>query len=393
MGVYVHFPWCLSKCGYCDFYSVATGGENVIEHERYADQILFELERRVASIAQHQLTTIFVGGGTPSLWNKKALARVLSGALSLFGAAAKDVEITVECNPSSFDADAVEGLLLAQVNRISLGIQSLNNEQLTFLGRRHDAAGALRALELALDAGFSSVSADLLFGLPRQTVNSEVDQVRQIAEMGVDHLSAYALTIEDGTHFGQLKKLGRLPLAVDENVADAFLAVHSTLESLDFEHYEVSNFARPGKRSLHNQQYWWGLPYLGVGAAAWGTVPLGSNLVRYRNPAHIERYLGINFTAQATSPFEPTPKGTVDSREFVDAKMRLSERLLLGLRLKEGVELEMLERELGIPVLTAERMRAIRRQIERRNLCQDGGRIYIEPEAWLHADSTIVDIA
>lgn len=393
MGVYVHFPWCLSKCGYCDFFSVATGPSTVIEHEKYADQVLAEFERRMQSLPPHQLTTLFLGGGTPSLWEPKALARVIAGVTRGFASRASEVEITVECNPSSLDERKAHALLEAGVSRISLGIQSLDDEQLVFLGRRHDKLGALKALDAALGAGFASVSADLLFGLPRQTTLAEVEQILRVASTGVSHLSAYALTIEEGTHFGQLKKAGRLPLALDERVAEAFEAVHEALGAAGFEHYEISNFARPGKRSLHNQQYWWGLPYLGLGCAAWGTVKPAKDVIRYRNVASVEGYLSQDFQDPKWVPFEPTEGGPREPRELVTDAMRLEERLLLGLRLLEGVDLAALEAELGIAVLTKERLLAIDRQVARGNLLRRGSRIAIPPEAWLRADSTIVDLA
>ncbi|MGC4063460.1 MAG: radical SAM family heme chaperone HemW [Polyangiaceae bacterium] len=352
-----------------------------------------ELDRRSEEILSHRLTTIFMGGGTPSLWDTRALARVVRGILTKFGAKAQDVEITVECNPSSFDRKVIGGLLEAGVNRISLGIQSLDASSLAFLGRRHDTAGALAALELALGAGFRSVSADLLFGLPQQTTAQELEQVRRVASFSPTHLSVYALTIEEGTHFGQLKRAGKLPLAVDERVAEAFLAVDEALEAEGFEHYEISNYARPGHRSLHNQQYWWGVPYLGLGAAAWGTLPLGERLVRYRNPANIGRYAALDFTRRGPPPFELAPEGTLEQLEEVDPSMRVAERLLLGLRLREGVDLDALANETGIELLTPARRRALERQLQRGNLVREGSRIAIPPRAWLLADSTIADIA
>jgi oxygen-independent coproporphyrinogen-3 oxidase len=383
----------LSKCGYCDFYSVALGPETTIDHDGYAEQILRELDRRSSEILSHRLTSIFVGGGTPSLWDTRALARVLRGVLGRFGARARDVEITVECNPSSFTASLVGGLLEAEVNRVSLGIQSLDESSLAFLGRRHDTERALSALELALSSGFRSVSADLLFGLPQQTTAQEVEQVRRVASLAPAHLSVYALTIEEGTHFGQLKRAGKLPLAVDERVAEAFLAIDAALETEGFEHYEISNYARPGHRSLHNQQYWWGVPYLGLGAAAWGTLSLDGRLLRYRNPANIGRYLGLDFNRGGPAPFALAPQGTLEQLETVDASMRVAERLLLGLRLREGVDLDVLAQETGVELLTTARRRALERQLQRGNLVREGSRIAIPPRAWLLADSTIADIA
>jgi oxygen-independent coproporphyrinogen-3 oxidase len=383
----------MSKCGYCDFFSVPTESNVPIPHERYAGQIARECARRIEPLSRHRLTTLFLGGGTPSLWDTSSMAAAVSQILSGFEAKPHEVEITVECNPCSFDEHVADGLLKAGVNRVSLGLQSLDDESLRFLGRRHDRNDALRALEIALKAGFSQVSCDLLFGLPRQTTAQEVEQVQFIAALPVTHLSVYALTIEDSTPFGARKKRGTLPLAKDERIAEAFVAIHEALNTEGFEHYEISNYARAGGRCLHNLQYWWGTPYLGLGAAAWGTVYVNGQWLRYRNPAHIERYLELDFGIPELSPYDLTPTGYLEQLEQLDAPMRLQERILLGLRLREGLDLEALSLELGVPVLTAERQRAIARQVSRGNLVQDGARIYIEPQSWLLADSTIVDIA
>lgn len=393
MGIYVHFPWCLRKCGYCDFFSVAAEGDDGICHARYADQVLAELERRMAMLAPHRLTTVFIGGGTPSLWEPAAIQRVVAGILGRFGARARDVEITVECNPSSFDERTAEGMLEAQVNRISLGVQSLDDQSLQFLGRQHDRKRALEAVALALRSGFQSVSADLLFGLPQQTTEYETAQVLEVAAMGVAHLSVYGLTIEDNTPFGRRKSQGTLPLACDERVAESFLAVDSALVAQGFSHYEISNFARAGYECLHNQQYWWGTPYLGLGAAAFGTVPLGDDWIRYKNPANIESYLLSAFECATFNPFARTPHGGLEELEILDSNMRVQERILLGLRLACGLDLAALSQELGVQVLTPRRQKSITRQVSRGNLVQTGSRIHIEPQAWLLSDSTILDIA
>jgi oxygen-independent coproporphyrinogen-3 oxidase len=391
--VYLHFPWCLSKCGYCDFFSVPTQSSANIAHERYAEQVISEFERRIESLSPHRLTSIFLGGGTPSLWDSRAIASVISRITAGFATKSSEVEVTVECNPSSFDERVAAGLRDAGVNRVSLGLQSLDDERLRFLGRRHDRKGALDALTLAIKSEFPNVSADLLFGLPGQTTAQEVAQVQAIAAMPVSHLSVYALTIEDNTPFGRLKRQGTLPLVTDERVAEAFVAIDEALNAQGFEHYEISNFARPSARCLHNQQYWSGTDYLGLGAAAWGTVSIHGQYLRYRNPAPIEQYLALDFTAPEVSPFALLPEGCVEQLETLDVTMRLQERILLGLRTREGLDLAALSAELGVPVLTETRQRAILRQVARGNLVQEGTRIYIEPRAWLLSDSTIVDVA
>lgn len=385
-GVYVHFPWCLSKCCYCDFYSLAIPDRAAIDHEGYASAIIAELERRCRDLSLPRLTTIYLGGGTPSLWQHRAMKRVLDAVMDRFSSHPAALEITVECNPSSFDAEVAKGMQAAGINRISLGIQSLDDEQLKFLGRRHDRRLALDALSVALDCGIDRISADLLFGLPRQRLDDELAQIVQVAALPLSHLSAYALTIEEGTPFGRLAQQGRLPIAVDERVADAFIAVDAELARRGYEHYEISNFAKPGQRSLHNQQYWWGLPYLGLGAGAVGTVQIDGRWQRYRNPRNTKQYLQREASTGTDVADAP------EDLEYLDAETRLHERLMLGLRLRDGVDLDALREELGVEPLTAERQRTIVRLIDQQRLCVDGSRYYIAPRAWLLADGTIAQL-
>jgi putative oxygen-independent coproporphyrinogen III oxidase len=391
-GVYVHFPWCLSKCGYCDFYSVATRDATAIAHDAYADAIIAELERRLELVTLPELTTLYFGGGTPSLWRCDAMARVIRAILSACSSRAADVEITVECNPSSFDRTLADGLLLAGVNRISLGIQSLDPAQLSFLGRRHDRERAIAALDTAIDSGVPRVSADMLFGLPQQPLEAELAHIVEVAERPLSHVSAYALTIEQDTPFGRLARQGRLPMALDDRVAEAFVAVDTALERLGYEHYEISNFARPGRRSLHNLQYWLGLPYLGLGVAAFGTVRLKHQWLRYRNPANIERYLALPFHDPRLEVFQSAPEGALEQLELLDPETRFRERLLLGLRLREGVDLEAAGHELGVEAFTLERRRAIERLVATGRLTLTGTRLRIARSAWLLADGTIAEL-
>ena len=387
--MYVHFPWCLSKCGYCDFYSGATEDGSAIEHDRFADAVIAELDQRLRYVDLPRVTSIYFGGGTPSLWRTDALARVLRAILAAATSNATDLEITVECNPSSFSRQRGEALLALGVNRVSLGLQSLDNTMLQFLGRRHDRTLALAALDAALEAGIPRVSADMLFGLPNQSLDSELAQIVEVARRPLAHISAYALTIEQETPFGKLAQKGRLPLATEDRIAEAFLAVDETLEGLGYEHYEISNFASAGRRSLHNEQYWLGRPYLGLGVAAFGTVQLGERWLRYRNPANIAAYFALPFHHPLRDPFESGPPGSI---ETLEPETRLRERILLGLRLREGLDLAAVGRELGVDPLTRERQSAIERLVGNGRLVMSGTRCHIPKSAWLLADGTIAQL-
>jgi putative oxygen-independent coproporphyrinogen III oxidase len=387
LGVYVHFPWCLQKCPYCDFYSLATE-RAAIPHRAYADAILCELERRAPELDEPPpLGSIFFGGGTPSLWEPRELGRVLRRILELFPSRGS-VEVTAECNPSSFDERRAAELLEAGINRVSLGAQSLDAERLAFLGRLHDGAGALGAVRTALRAGFSRVSADLIFGVSGQSPEAARDEARAVAELGPTHVSAYALTIEPGTRFGQLAKAKSLPLLSDDLVARSFELVAETLEGMGFAHYEISNFAREGHYAEHNLAIWRGGTYVGIGAGAWGTVRTAGSLLRYRNAPAVDRYQAATAGAPlwSVSPL-------VSDTEHIQPSTSVIERLLLGLRLAEGVDLDVLSRATGTAVRTPERERAIEALVQKQRLIRDGTRVRIPKHAWLFSDAVIRELA
>jgi oxygen-independent coproporphyrinogen-3 oxidase len=385
LGVYVHFPWCLAKCPYCDFFSLAAE-RAAIPHRAYADAVVRELERRAADLGSgYALGSVFFGGGTPSLWEPSELGRVIAAVHAAFPGT--DVEVTAECNPSSFDERRAEELLRAGVNRVSLGVQGLERERLGFLGRLHDAEGGLRALRVALGAGFRRVSADLIFGVAGESPEDARREALTLAELGPTHLSAYALTIEPGTRFGALAKAGRLPLLEEELVARSFEGVAQALESAGFEQYEISNFARSGHYAEHNLAIWRGGAYLGLGTGAWGTVPRGDALLRYRNAPAPERYL----TASETAPLWEISE-LVSDAEQVGPETALRERLMLGLRLAEGVDLARAADDTGAVAWTGERERAAARLIRSGRLERDGDRLRIPKRAWLFADGVVREL-
>jgi putative oxygen-independent coproporphyrinogen III oxidase len=340
-GVYVHFPYCLAKCPYCDFVSYAKAPEQ-IQHRRYADAVIRELEARAPAFAGHRLDTIFFGGGTPSLWEPAELGRVVAAVARAFPTK-EAVEVTVECNPSSLTPDRVQGLLEGGATRLSVGVQSLDRARLDFLGRLHDPDGGLRAVEAALAGGVPRVSADLIFGVQGGRPEAAADaaaEARRVAATGVTHVSAYGLTIEPGTRFGELARKGSLPIATDDTIADSFFAVEDALEGLGFGHYETSNYARPGDESRHNLGYWRGRPYLGLGVAAVGCEPprAPGTATRYKNKIQPEPYMAT------------VERGEVPTHETeaLDGEARLRERIMLGLRLREGLDLDAAAREVGV---------------------------------------------
>jgi coproporphyrinogen III oxidase-like Fe-S oxidoreductase len=233
-SIYVHFPYCLEKCPYCDFVSYKSPA-SAIPHAAYADAVIREAQMRAPSFAGRAVSSVFFGGGTPSLWETGDLARTLAHLRQIYDIA-PEAEVTVECNPTSLTAEKVRALRHAGVNRLSIGVQSLKPSELSYLGREHSPEGALAALHAAVSE-MPRVSGDLIFGLPEQSIVQGSTHAEALVDLGLKHLSAYQLTIEAGTRFGELARAGRLPLAEDARVAEAFLHVSETLTARGFRHY------------------------------------------------------------------------------------------------------------------------------------------------------------
>lgn len=397
--MYVHFPWCRKKCPYCDFLSIATNPKD-IPHSRYASAVLAELDLRVPHPAALPLTSIFFGGGTPSLWDPLELGRVLRGILARFPATPADVEITVECNPTLFTEQSAVALKEAGANRVSLGVQSLNPERLKFLGRWHSPEEGLAAVKAAVSSRMPRVSADLIYGVNQQPASAAVEEVRQIADLGVTHLSAYALTIEPQTVFGALARKGRLPLARESEVADSFLQVSDALGERGFTHYEVSNYARQGHVSEHNLGYWRGRDYLGLGCGAYGTISAGNGIVsadvsegldrlRYRNLGNTEKYMTA---ACSGSPLGSSPTSLQSSIEPISAEISLTEAIMLGLRIGEGIDPEALSQQTGAEFWTPERTRTVSHLVEKGQLSRTAQSLSIPRDQWLLSDAIIRDL-
>jgi len=396
----VHFPWCLAKCPYCDFVSYATGSTGAADGGEYADAVVRELEARARMLERDEddgrqppVATVFFGGGTPSLWDARELGRVLAAVRTRL-AGPLDLEVTVECNPTSIDEDRARALADVGVNRLSIGVQSLDDERLRFLGRLHDAKGGARAVRAAIRAGIGRVSGDLIFGLPGQTPEAAVAEALELADLGPTHLSCYQLTIESGTRFGELARRGRLPLADDGAVAESFVAIDDALEARGFRHYEISNYAQPGQEARHNIAYWRGDEYLGLGCGAYGYARTGRGRgVRWRNPTVPERYVEATRTARVSRPTEeaaaaPLEDTLSESIEELDAETLLRERIMLGLRMAGGLDVAAAARDLGAPGWTAARVKTAAALAERGRLARDGDRIWIPRTAWLWADDT-----
>jgi putative oxygen-independent coproporphyrinogen III oxidase len=330
LGVYVHFPFCSVRCPYCDF-AVDTRAE--IPHDAYADAVVAELAARAAWFAgAGPLVSIYFGGGTPGLWRPDALGRVIAAARATFRAPpVADLEITVEVNPGETNAAQLRALRRQGVNRLSIGIQALEDRLLVALGRNHDAAAGPAAVAAARAAGFDDVSIDLIFGVPGQSLDDWRRAVDAALALAPTHVSAYALTIERGTVFGARDRAGELPRPDDEAVAAMFEHARAAFDAAGLPPYEVSSYARPGRRARHNQLYWSLGPYLGVGASAASFRPLGDGGGwRFSNPRATDVYL----SAARAGGGSPAARH-VERRSGADLE---NEAVWLGLRTADGID-------------------------------------------------------
>ncbi len=384
LSVYVHFPWCLRKCPYCDF-ATSPRERAAIDHRGYADAVARELAFRAPALSGARLYSVFFGGGTPSLWEPEQLGRVLAGIRGAFSAEHSELEITVECNPSSLDEARARALREVGVNRLSVGVQSLDDRELVFLGRLHDRSLALKALEAA-QRSFDRVSADLMFALPEQPPERFLGYLDTLLGMGLSHVSAYALTIEAATPFGERARKNLLRPAPDEAYAVMFERVQERFQQAGFEQYEVSNYARPGEESRHNQHYWRGGSYLGLGAAAVGCLHgvldggQGRHGRRYRNHPDADRY-AQRCAGSEVEVFE----------EALSAEDVVREALMLGLRTREGVDLSALEERVQLNPRRG-RETQIAKHVARGQLRLEGNTMRVPAARWLLLDGIVADL-
>ncbi len=323
LALYIHWPFCLAKCPYCDFNSHV---RERIDQTRFAAALRTELAWEAARLGRRPLASIFFGGGTPSLMAPETVAALIDASKNLF-APLPDIEITLEANPTSVEAGRLAAFRDAGVNRVSLGVQSLDGEALRLLGRQHSATQAVAALELAR-AIFPRVSFDLIYARPGQSEAAWRSELRQALALANDHLSLYQLTIEPGTAFEALHRRGDIVLPDDETGASLYDATAEEAEKFGLLPYEVSNYARPGSESRHNLAYWRYGDYAGIGPGAHGRISVGDTLLATRRHRAPEPW---------ADRVERNGHGTTDETP-VTADERAREMLLMGLRLTEGID-------------------------------------------------------
>lgn len=383
LGVYVHFPFCTSRCPYCDF---AVSVRRDIPHDAYADAITTELAARRASFTGARgpgLVSIYFGGGTPALWQVPALDRVLRNIRASFPAAGP-LEITVEANPGELAPARLSELRAAGVNRLSFGAQSFDDVLLAGIGRTHTARATASSLAAARAAGFDNLCADLMFGLPGQTLADWQASLAALVALEPQHITAYALTVEPGTRFGLLERTGRLVRPADEETAGMYRLCHDLLTSTGYEHYEISSYARPGFRSRHNTLYWTMGAYLGLGVSAASFLPLADGTGwRGTNPRTVKAYRdAIRETGGALPPDELRSSAELEA-----------EALWLGLRTVEGIDRAAHARRYGHdPLADAGRGAVAQRCAELGWLSVTPDRLRLLPAGFLFADEVVVQL-
>jgi oxygen-independent coproporphyrinogen-3 oxidase len=320
-GVYIHFPYCRKRCPYCDF---AVHARARIPHDQYAAAVTRELAERAPLFAGRRLTSIYFGGGTPGLWRSDCIGAVVAAVRQRFPADADEPEITVEANPDDLPRAQLDGLRAAGVTRLSLGVQSLSDKHLHTLGRAHGRAEAERAVAEARAAGFARISVDLMFGIPSQTLTELEEDLAGVLAMEPDHLSVYNLTVEDRTAFGGLLRAGMLAVPDSGVCAEMYERIDARLAGAGFSHYEISSWARPGRRAVHNSLYWTGGEYLGLGCSA-------------HSFRHLPDGGGERFSvARSVDDWLRDP--AIQGRETLDAAALEREAVWLGLRLLDGID-------------------------------------------------------
>lgn len=315
LGLYIHVPFCVKKCPYCDFYSVRYEKELA---ERYISALMRNFAAYRERCKEHTVTSVYFGGGTPSLLSPEMISRLLSFVGESFSLS-PDAEITMEANPSLSGKDRLSLYRKSGVNRISFGVQSFSDEELSFLGRLHNAEGARKAVLNAYSAGFDNISADIMLGIKGQTLSSLKDTINTAAELPLSHISAYMLKIESGTPFDCDEM--RSAVASDDDSAELYLAAVKELERSGFIQYEISNFAKEGRKSRHNLLYWKCGEYVGFGAAAHSC--FGGT--RYAVPCDIRLFLDSDVQTE-----EVTEDNPCDFEEYAMLRLRLTEGLSLS---------------------------------------------------------------
>ncbi len=347
IGLYVHIPFCQTKCAYCDFNTYERIEDQI---PNYIGALMNEIKAWSNLLPRPPVRTIFLGGGTPSYLHIDDIEQILSTIHSSFKVD-ESAETTLECNPGDVTLERASGWIGANINRISMGVQSFNDGLLALLGRRHTANEAKRAFRTLRKAGFRNQSLDLIYGLPHQSARQWSDTLDEAIALDSDHISLYSLQIEEGTPLAVDVKKGRYPIPDDDLAADMYEEAQCRLATNGFVQYEISNWSKPGMESQHNVIYWLNEPYLGVGAGAHSWL----NGQRFSNLKSPPRYMTAVHKSYQKTKQDPiatmqTPFGPVEQVDTTTAAIDIGETMMMGMRLNAGVSHKRFERRFGAPL-------------------------------------------
>lgn len=375
LALYVHWPFCVSKCPYCDFNSHV---RDQVDQAAWRDALLADLAHEAALLPGRRLASIFFGGGTPSLMPPATAAAVIDAATTYWPAADDALEITLEANPSSVEAARFADLAAAGVNRVSLGLQALDDAALRLLGRAHDVAEGLAALDTA-QRHFGRVSIDLIYALPGQSAEVWAAALARALGFGTGHLSLYQLTIEPGTRFATDVREGRMPAPDPDTGAMLYELTREATRAAGRPAYEISNHARPGEESRHNLAYWRYRDYAGIGPGAHGR-RLGQATTRHRKPE--------NWLAAVAAR-----RHGIDQAVALDPREAATEALLMGLRLAEGIDLAAIATRSGLEIADIVDPAAIDRLTRLGLLRSDGARLCATDAGLLVLEAVLAEVA
>ena len=332
-GIYIHVPFCQSRCAYCDFYSTTL----LAHRDAYADMVCRELQQRLPELKGEPVETIYFGGGTPSTLTIEELGKILEYVFQLSSFNFQLEELTLEANPDDLTEEYIQGLRTLPINRVSLGIQSFHDRTLRLVGRRHTAQEATNAVRRLQEAGLTNISIDLIYGLPGETLDDWTYSLDQAIALGVKHISAYHLTYEEGTRLWRMQEQGLVQPIDEEQSVRSFELLREKLLAAGYEHYEISNFALPGYHSRHNSSYWKGTIYIGIGPGA------------HSYNGHDRRW-----NLSSLTDYIATPQGddVPHEIEHLTTDERYDERIITELRTARGIDLTKLKADFDEPYYT-----------------------------------------
>ena len=372
-GIYIHVPFCQSRCAYCDFYSTTL----LAHREAYVEAVCRELQHRQSELKGEPVKTLYFGGGTPSTLSIEELKKILAAIFHLSSLNFQLEEITLEANPDDLTEEYVKGLRTLPINRVSLGIQSFHDRTLRLVGRRHTAREAIDAVRRLQQAGLTNISIDLIYGLPGESLDDWAYSLDQAIALGVKHISAYHLTYEEGTRLWRMQEQGLVTPIDEEQSIRSFELLREKLLAAGYEHYEISNFALPGYHSRHNSSYWQGIIYLGIGPGA-------------------HSYDGNNrrWNLSSLTDYIATPQGddVPHEVEHLTTDERYDERIITELRTAQGINLTGLKADFGERYHT-HCLRCATPYIERGQLIHtEDNRLRLTPESILVSDAVMRDL-